>query len=204
MTDPSLIKTLGVFGLVFIILLICVGIYFLLKWMKSLMPTNSKINSVMTFLHKKLFYSSILRYMIISNHKLTYTAFGFFVSSLAFTTLTQKGMTIGCAFVLLFLIVYPLAQMYFLIKYQDRLEEKKVIQRFSTLFDGMKTESKLALLYNTVFGMRRFFIVLINISLSPNCPWSNFEQHRYLYKILIFMFIQSVYIIYILETMPHI
>ena len=204
MTDPSLIKTLGVFGLVLIILLIGVGIYFVLKWLKSLSPTNTKINYVMAFLHKKLFYSSILRYMIISNHKLTYTAFGFFIYSLTFASLAQKGMTIGCALVILFLLVYPVAQMYFLIKYQDRLEEKQVRQRFSTLFDGMKTNSKMAMLYNSVFGMRRFYIVFINVTLSPNCPWSNFEQHRYLYKILSFMFIQSVYIIYIIETRPHI
>ena len=52
--------------------------------------------------------------------------------------------------------------------------------------------------------MRRFYIVFINITLSPNCPWSNFEQHRYLYKILIFTFIQSLYIIYIIESKPHI
>ena len=71
--------------------------------------TNSKINTVMTFLDKKLFYSGVLRYMIVSNHKLTYTAFGFFVSSLAFTTLAQKGMTIGCGLVLIFLLVYPVA-----------------------------------------------------------------------------------------------
>ena len=184
--------------------MIGVGIYFLLRWLKFTRPTNSKINTVITFIDNKLFYSGLLRYLIVSNLKLTYTAFGFFISSLAFTTLMQKGMTIGCGILLIFLLAYPTAQMYFLIKYQDRLEEKQVRKRFSTLFDGMLTDYKLALLYNFIFSFRRFGIVFFNITLSPNCPWSNFEQHRYLYKILIFMFIQSIYIIYIIESKPHI
>ena len=51
--------------------------------------------------------------------------------------------------------------------------------------------------------MRRFYIVLINIMLNAECPWTNFEQSRMLYKIILFLLVQSLYIMYIYETRPH-
>ena len=74
-TDPQLFKTLGVFGIVLIFLLICVGFYFLLRWLIKVIKAEKypKLNNLADKLRDKLFYSAFLRYMIVSNLKLTYT-----------------------------------------------------------------------------------------------------------------------------------
>ena len=48
-------------------------------------------------------------------------------------------------------------------------------RKFNTLYDGIYTDSKQALLYNTVFCLRRFWIVVINITFNPACPWTDFS-----------------------------
>ena len=83
----------------------------------------------------------------------------------------------GIVLVILFLIVYPLFTMFFLIKHQDKMKENTFKRKFSTLYDGMYTESKQVLLYNTVFCMRRFFLVFINVSLNVECPWTDLKQN---------------------------
>ena len=71
-------------------------------------------------LAKKLFYSSFLRYMIVSNLKLTYTIFGFFIVTsyaLQDRPATKDYVVFGgIIFGLLFLIVYPIGTMVFLFK----------------------------------------------------------------------------------------
>ena len=42
-----------------------------------------KLNNLADKLQEKLFYSSFLRYMIVSNLKLTYTVWGFFILTTA-------------------------------------------------------------------------------------------------------------------------
>ena len=78
-------KTLGIFGFVIVILLILMLVYFVLKWTTNairskkvglLVKTLAKIKDAIS---QKLFYNSFLRYMIVSNLKLTYTVFGFFL-----------------------------------------------------------------------------------------------------------------------------
>jgi len=58
-------------------------------------------------------------------------------------------------------------------------------------------------MYNAVFCVRRFNIVLVNMFFSPGFPLSNFEQHHYLMKNFCFIFIQTVYLMYIADTKPH-
>ena len=76
-------------------------------------------------------------------------------------------------------------------------------KKFSTLYDGMYTNGKLTLLYNTIFCMRRFFIVVINVALNSGFPLTNFERNQFLFKIVLFLLLQSLYVIYILDVMPH-
>ena len=81
-TDPQLFKTLGIFGLVLVFLLICVGLYFLLRWaIRSIKAKKyPKLNTLADKMQEKLFYSSFLRYMIVSNLKLTYTVWVSFLN----------------------------------------------------------------------------------------------------------------------------
>ena len=76
-------------------------------------------------------------------------------------------------------------------------------KKFNTAYEGIDTESKYALLYGTIFSVRRLLFVLINISLNAECPWTNFEQSVYLFKIILFIVIQSVYLMYIATARPH-
>ena len=78
-----------------------------------------------------------------------------------------------------------------------------MIAKYSSVYDGIDTHSKQAILYTPIFCVRRFLIVLVNVSFNVDFPWTAFEQNCYLYKILIFVGIQFLYIIYIAETKPH-
>ena len=60
-----------------------------------------------------------------------------------FSVKLKEAITVlGILMVILFLLVYPVCTMVFLIKHQDRLQEPKVVRQFSTLYDGMNTDSK--------------------------------------------------------------
>ena len=81
---------------------------------------------VKEFLGRKLFYNSFLRYMIVSNLKLTYTAFGFFL--LIFSRLADEvtlkdllafGIVIGS---ISSLVIFPLFLMLFMLKNQSLLD----------------------------------------------------------------------------------
>ena len=126
-------KTLGIFGFVIVILLILMLVYFVLKWTTNavrskkvglLVKTLAKIKDAIS---QKLFYNSFLRYMIVSNLKLTYTVFGFFIltTSKIFSvskdpntekvTLSDKITLAVICFAILFLLAYPIMTMLFLI-----------------------------------------------------------------------------------------
>ena len=51
--------------------------------------------------------------------------------------------------------------------------------------------------------MRRLFLVVINVALNNGFPLTNFERIQYLGKILLFLLIQSLYLLYIIDVMPH-
>ena len=116
-TDTKLAKTLGFFGLVIVLMLILVGVFFLLSWANKLTKRLAWLRKGKDLLAKKLFFNSFLRYMIVSNHKLTYVIWAFFVTSYAMETTTQTLMVIGTSVGILFLLVYPFCTMFFLIKY---------------------------------------------------------------------------------------
>ena len=67
----------------------------------------------------------------------------------------------------------------------------------------MYTDAKLTLVYNTIFCLRRFLLVLINISLSSHFPFLNLSRNHFLLKILLFLLIQSLYGLYIWDVFPH-
>jgi hypothetical protein len=77
-TDSGIWKTLGFFGVFLVIMLISIGIYLLLKWLSKL-ERFACLKTAQHFLSKKLFFNSILRYLIVSNHKITYMAFAYWM-----------------------------------------------------------------------------------------------------------------------------
>ena len=82
-TDPDLVQSLGMFGLVLFLMLILVGIYCLLYVCAHKIPFITKLKD---FIYSKLFYNGFLRYMIVSYLKLSYTVWGFFFVFYGFDT----------------------------------------------------------------------------------------------------------------------
>ena len=104
---------------------------------------------------------------------------------------------------LYFLVCYPVLVMIGLLRNKHRVDEKKFNRAFNQLWSGINTNSSQALLYESIFCIRRFYIVLINVTLSPTALLNDFEQHQYLAKIFVFLLVQAAYILYVYDTMPH-
>lgn len=100
--DIELMKSLGVFGIVIIGLVIAMVIYFMLK-----LCNIEKCAPIKTKLQKKLFFGAWLRYMIVSNLKITYTIMAFLVSSFSFATTLAGFKTAAYGIGLLVLLTWP-------------------------------------------------------------------------------------------------
>ena len=120
--DSALTKSLGLFFVVIIGLLLLVLVYFMVKASKNEKSIAFKIK---VKLEKKLFYSSFLRYMIISNLKLTFTTWAFLMSQWSFETISGGAQTSVKILVIVWLGVWPLFIIGFMLKKQDRLHEPK-------------------------------------------------------------------------------
>ena len=120
--DSSLLKSLGLFLVVVIGLLLLVVIYYIVKSSKNEKTIAYKLK---VKLEKKLFYSSFLRYMIVSNLKLNYTTWAFLISQFSFATVTGGIKTTAQIVIIVCVCLWPLFIMIFMIKNQHRLEEKK-------------------------------------------------------------------------------
>ena len=74
--DSSLVKSLGLFAVTVISLLVLVLVYQVTR-----LSTNKMgpVHRAKVRLEKKLFYSSFLRYMIVSNLKLNFTIWAFLI-----------------------------------------------------------------------------------------------------------------------------
>ena len=116
-------------------------------------------------------------YLLIGNLKWTIYAFGFFTYQFdhEFESFGDYSKAAGYLLVIMLIVVYPLLFMYFLLKHQDQLDTPSSKAKYGMIYDGIYTESKYALVYSTVFCLRRLYIVLINIAFNKSCPFTNFE-----------------------------
>ena len=196
--DIEIAKSLGVFGFVLIGLGIAMVIYGLLK-----VCNIEKCAPIKAKLQKKLFFGAWLRYMIVSNLKITYTIMAFLLSGFSFATTFAGIKTAAFTAGLLCILAWPVVIAIFMFRNQSRLDEPAIKGKWETLYQGIHTDSLGALLYNAVFCVRRFDVVLVNMIFSPGFPLTNFDHHMYVFKNIAFLFIQSAYLIYIMQTRPH-
>jgi len=63
------------------------------------------------------------------------------------------------------MLVWPAATMYFLLKNKERLPERNMVARYSTMFDGIRTEHKSTVVYTGIFILRRLACVAIVVFL---------------------------------------
>ena len=89
--DSSLFKSLGLFLVILLGLLLLVVIYLAIKALKTKSGITYKVKLK---LEKKLFFSSFLRYMIVSNMKLNYTTWAFLLNEWSFETISSGSKSI--------------------------------------------------------------------------------------------------------------
>ena len=182
--DTSLAKSLGLYAIVLGGLLIAIGFYVIMRFL-----CLEKCKGVRTFLQKKLFYGSFIRYMIVSNLKVNYTVTAFLVSSWSFATFMSGIVTSGFIIALIGICFFPVAIIIFMSKNYDRLEDNVFRKKWDALYQGLHTNSKAALMYNSVFCVRRSYIVFANLIFSPGFALTDFTNHQYVFKNMAILFV---------------
>ena len=200
-TDFEMFKSLGIFVLTMIAILAGVVMYWVLKSMEKKVKVAQKGRR---FIGHRLFFSSFLRFMIVSNMELTVTVWGYFIYSYGQDSLEYKLYATCYAVGIVGMLIYPLFLMVFLMRNQSTLGTPRKMRKFSSIYDGIDFDSRQALLYSTIFSLRRFYIVYVNVAFNAGFPLTNYSQPRYLYKIACFFLVQTLYLVYISDTQPHI
>ena len=88
--DTDLKKSLGVFGAIIAVLVALLGLYCAMKCIRS---KTGLAHRLKVKLEKKLFYSSFLRYLIVSNLKLNYTIWAFLLAQGSYNSLKDGALT---------------------------------------------------------------------------------------------------------------
>ena len=101
------------------------------------------------------------------------------------------------------LIVWPLWVLAFMLRNSSRVDKPIFQSKFSALTQKLRLNSFQALSYNAVFAVRRFDLILINLILNEGSPISGLERTHYLEKIILFLWIQTLYLVYIHMAKPH-
>ena len=91
---------------------------------------------------KKLFFSGIYRYLIVSNLKLTVTLFGFLLAKFSFETFATGAASAGLLLGIFGLLCWPLYICFFLEQHFDDLEENQFKKKHETIYQGIRTDSR--------------------------------------------------------------
>ena len=104
-------KNLGLFGIAFGALLVLMLAYYLIKRLN----TNYKLmNKVKLKLEEKLFYAALVRYMIVSNLKLTFTIWAFLIGMWGFQSFNNSLSTLAYTIAFLAIWFWPVYIIYIL------------------------------------------------------------------------------------------
>ena len=93
---------------------------------------------------------------------------------------------------------------YFLLKNYKNLPDPVFKVKFNALTNGIQLDRFSSVIYNAVFSVRRFDLILVNLFFSQGSPLSGCERNFYMEKILLFIAIESCYLGYIHLARPHI
>ena len=112
------------------------------------------------------------------------------------------------AILVLFFMFWPLLVGCFLLKNHEKLQRddyqaKAFKVKYDALINDIRHKSFITLLYPTVFAVRRFNIVMVNILFTQDSPLSGVERTLYMEKILFLLLIQTLYLAYIHLARPH-
>ena len=161
----SLLRAFGIFTVFFAVILGLILIYWLTVCLKN--KCWKEMKHVHSYLHRKLFFSSLIRYMIQANLLMTHNAvFYLFVSD----KFDSKITTFSYIAILVLVSVWPIFLIAFLVPQQGRLEEEDFKNKFTSMYLDNKTnkylgekfvkDRKLCYLYHVPFCVRRLCLVL--------------------------------------------
>ena len=183
----NLFWSFGLYAKFFICLVLLFLIYYLVKFMLNRFP---RLQWFETVLRRKLFYSSVIRFMIESNLKITHNSIFFLYLRGSFASNNDTASTCFTIFVLVIIILWPPYLAQFLIRTRDDHEKQGFIRKFSSMYltnktdrylgDGIRTNKARCFLYHVWFCIRRLSFVMC-IFITRN----NANQLQCLYGILI-------------------
>jgi len=185
--STNVLKATGVYP-VFLLLLFGAMLYtFSLKLCRN---RNIHIRRQYTSLERRIYYDAILRFMLEIDLKLVHQCIvvAWFVRQNALITSSFHAL-LGVG-----MIVFPLFVLCFICSNKDHLLDREKVMRYGTLYDGIKVEDTSTALYSFFFLMRRLAFACLVVFLG---------EREYL-KIMSFLWIQTLYLIYCGWTRPHV
>ena len=177
------------------------ALYYLTKFLVNRFPSLALVEK---YLNRRLFYRTPIRFMIECYLKISHNSI-FFLSIMGSFNTEETLSTIFNIFILVFVLLWPILLFLFLICKRNKLERRSFLQRFHSMYLNIKTDNYLkprfqsnkasCFLYNVIFCVRRLAFVMSLFLLKNMYSCSIFFG---------FLFNTSLYVLYILETMPHI
>ena len=185
--DTSVLRSTGIYPIVLAVIVLLMIYAGFLSCCKN---ASLGLNHHYKQLRRKLYWNSLLRFYLEVDLKLAHQA-------LAVSWFLGAANTLQFsvhAFLGGFLVVAPICILWFLLAKQDDLEDREVYNRFSTLYEGIRADSKPNLLYTVVFLVRRIALV---------CTCIFLYRHEY-FKVMIFLWMEGFYLIYVGWNRPHV
>ena len=182
--------SLGIFGLVFVILLLAVCVYFLLKCMSVRMRCCA---AILATLKAKLFYNAWVRYMIESNLKVTSDSFFYLFVNTDYNSFDKKIQSAIRIVIVAILIIWPLFVIGFLHWRRSELENEEFKKKFISMYVGIKIKKMSSLMYTSVFCFRRLLLVLAFVVFGKNV----------VFVIVAYNVISTFYFWYMTSVVPH-
>ena len=138
--SESLFWSFGIFALVFIGLIIVFTLYGLVSLLRRKVKEMKEVEE---YIERKLFFSSILRYMIESYLKITHNSIFFlYLNGRLDSEDNRIQLGVNIAIIAIF-VLWPFLIYVFLMSFRTRLEEKTFKNRFHSTYLGNKTDDYL-------------------------------------------------------------
>ena len=136
-----------------------------------------------------IFYNTFLRYILQSNLKMSVAA----ATTLSVTASYASGSAIFAIIELIIFCLCPILFRVILHRQRENLAQPSMYGKIGSLYLGLKENSNGALMYSSVFMLRRLFFLMLTFGVrSIPCL-----------QIQLFTFTTMAYIVYILEVRPH-
>ena len=115
------------------------------------------------------------------------------ISVLWFVDLSILQVSVVHGVFCLIMLIFPIATLAFLLRRRERLPERSMIGRFGTLYQSIKTHSNSTGIYTAIFLFKRLLFVCLVVFLND----------YQLFKVLVFMWVQVFYLIWVGWSKPH-